>query len=321
MNANVRIRSSNHLTKWAAATMIAGVALLPQTETLAQSPTSVGCGSVITAPGNYALVADETCSGDGITIAASNVRLDFGRFMLTGQSLPDTAGIRAENVSGLRVSGGALVAFDFGVLMNTVSDVRLENLRVTNSPGDGMELTNIDASAITGCVASDNVGSGIEIRADFSQEPFLGSDDNVVQANTTSNNIDGIRFVGSVNKRNRIIGNIVAGNSDDGIDLGGTNQVVQGNTVMGNQIGIFAPQAANVTIRGNTVTRNGNLGILLGGSSTIPAVGGLIQGNLSLANGTLDMSDGNLPACLNRWKGNTFETDNEGDGPGAGCIQ
>jgi parallel beta-helix repeat protein len=321
MITTVTSRHLNQLTKWAAATMIAGFALLSQPEMLAQQPTTVACGSVITVPGSYALVADETCAGDGITIAASNVRLNLGGFTLTGQSLPDTAGIRADNVTGLRVSGGALDAFDFGVLMNTVSDVRLENLRVTNSPGDGMELTNIDASAITGCVASDNVGSGIEIRADFTQEPFLGSDDNVVQGNTTANNIDGIRFVGSQNKRNHIVGNIVAGNSDDGIDLGGTNQVVQGNTITGNQIGIFAPQAANVTIKGNTVTQNSNRGILLGGSSTIPAIGGLIQGNLSVANGTLDVVDGNLPACLNRWRGNTFETDNEGDGPGAGCIR
>jgi hypothetical protein len=40
----------------------------------------VGCGSVITEPGDYALVADETCTGDGITIAASGVRLNLRGF-------------------------------------------------------------------------------------------------------------------------------------------------------------------------------------------------------------------------------------------------
>ena len=34
-----------------------------------------------------------------------------------------------------------------------------------------------------------------------------------------------------------------------------------------------------------------------------------------------DLVDGNLPPCVNTWQGNTFVTDNEGNGPGAGCIR
>ena len=34
------------------------------------------------------------------------------------------------------------------------------------------------------------------------------------------------------------------------------------------------------------------------------------------------MEDQNLPdACVNTWRANSFDTDNEGDGPGTGCIR
>jgi hypothetical protein len=34
-----------------------------------------------------------------------------------------------------------------------------------------------------------------------------------------------------------------------------------------------------------------------------------------------DLVEGNLPACSNSWLANVFVTDNEGNGPGAGCIR
>ena len=61
-----------------------GLLLLLQAHTAAQVPTPVSCGSVITEPGEYALVADVFCTDNGITIAASGVRLDLRGFTLTG---------------------------------------------------------------------------------------------------------------------------------------------------------------------------------------------------------------------------------------------
>jgi hypothetical protein len=45
-----------------------------------------------------------------------------------------------------------------------------------------------------------------------------------------------------------------------------------------------------------------------------------LESNRATGNG-VDLVDENLPACVNTWLGNRFATDNEGDGPGAGCIR
>jgi hypothetical protein len=44
------------------------------------------------------------------------------------------------------------------------------------------------------------------------------------------------------------------------------------------------------------------------------------MGNTAIGNRRFDMYDVNL-TCVNRWRGNRFVTDNEGDGPGEGCIR
>ena len=52
-----------------------------------------------------------------------------------------------------------------------------------------------------------------------------------------------------------------------------------------------------------------------------PATGNRIEGNVATGNSIFDLDDANQPACVNTWRGNAFVTDNEGNGPGAGCIR
>jgi hypothetical protein len=73
-------------------------------------------------------------------------------------------------------------------------------------------------------------------------------------------------------------------------------------------------------VNGMTVTGNES-GICLCSNT----FGNFFNGNTALDNG-VDLYDNELGAsgCVNRWIGNTFETDNETGadfGPGAGCIQ
>jgi len=49
--------------------------------------------------------------------------------------------------------------------------------------------------------------------------------------------------------------------------------------------------------------------------------GARVEGNTATGNSEFDLRDDNLPACVNTWLGNRFVTDNERDGPGAGCIR
>ena len=98
----------------------------------------------------------------------------------------------------------------------------------------------------------------------------------------------------------RIAANTVTGNGDDGIDL-------QGEEADGNRV------------QGNKTIGNDDNGIVVDAGST----GNHFEGNQAAGNPGLDLEDVNLPAnpCPNTWRGNDFVTDNEGNGPGAGCIR
>ena len=67
------------------------------------------------------------------------------------------------------------------------------------------------------------------------------------------------------------------------------------------------------------MTGNGGVGIQVNQGS----VGNRLMGNVASGNGT-DLADFNpvtAAGCANTWLGNVFVTDNEGNGPGAGCIR
>jgi hypothetical protein len=101
---------------------------------------------------------------------------------------------------------------------------------------------------------------------------------------------------------------------------------INGGTVTGFSTGIVVRGSLfgveqSCHVNGMTVTGNESLGIVL----SFNTFGNIINGNTVLDNG-VDLYDVNLGAsgCVNRWIGNTFETDNETGadfGPGAGCIR
>src|SRR5205823_3313006 len=62
--------------------VVAG-ALAAVAPALAGGPTAVTCGSVITSPGDYYLASD--CTGDGIIILASDVRLRLDGHTMNGE--------------------------------------------------------------------------------------------------------------------------------------------------------------------------------------------------------------------------------------------
>jgi CSLREA domain-containing protein len=100
-------------------------------------------------------------------------------------------------------------------------------------------------------------------------------------------------------------GNVVGGNFY-GISVEGQSYF---NAVQGNYVGT---SAASVQL-GNSRT-----GVNLIGATS----GNVIVSNTSLGNGADDMSDSSAPTpCSNTWLTNMFQTDNEQDGPAAGCIR
>jgi parallel beta-helix repeat protein len=72
-------------------------------------------------------------------------------------------------------------------------------------------------------------------------------------------------------------------------------------------------------VQGNRATGNGDGGIRV----AFRATGNRLRGNQATDNTPVDLIDENPTAtpCANTWRGNSFVTDNEGDGPGVGCIR
>jgi parallel beta-helix repeat protein len=128
-----------------------------------------------------------------------------------------------------------------------------------------------------------------------------------------------------IGKRVRILGPGTvqdSGAGAAGIELfGATHCTVQGVEFRNNKNGIgIGGSSTDNTVVGNTVVGNpltaNTLGIVVSASST----GNRILANTVTGNST-DLFEDNLSACANLWQGNDFNTDNEGDGPGAGCIR
>jgi hypothetical protein len=96
---------------------------------MANPPTAVTCGSVISAPGQYFLAGD--CTGLGITIRASDVHLKLDGHTMNG-STSMTFGLFAFNVSNLHIEGpGTITSYFLGIELDGVSDSHVEQVTST----------------------------------------------------------------------------------------------------------------------------------------------------------------------------------------------
>lgn len=282
---------------------------------MAQTPVSV-CGTTLSAPGQYVLTGDLNCFGDGVFITANNVDLDLNGFTLTGQGAG--AGINVGNycatptpTSGVRISNGQVIGFDFGVILCAATGARVSRLAVRQNVHEGIVLGAANNNIITGNRITDN-GKGIDT---------LGQtcDNNKFIANEVSNNaIDGILLTECHN--NRLAFNNVSNNGEAGIAIrDGTGNQILGNRANGNLSGILLVglDVGNSTLRFNETNDNAELGIYIGGA------GSLIERNRSFNNVIFDMNDEGdaFPSCPNTWRRNAFGTDEDDGGPGVGCIQ
>jgi parallel beta-helix repeat protein len=157
-------------------------------------------------------------------------------------------------------------------------------------------------------------GRGIRVVAPSCASPLVGV---VITGGTVADFDVGIELRCTTDAR--VSGMTLSGNGV-GIGLRDSRHArLRGNALTGNSIGIdvFATTASQ--IRDNAILSEGGAGLGIDLSSG--ATGNLVQRNTAQGH-FLDLRDENLPAaCVNTWRDNTFATDNEGDGPGAGCIQ
>jgi hypothetical protein len=205
----------------------------------------------------------------------------------------------------------------------------------TGSNNNVIRNNVIDGTASSGIAVLGFGGSGglINVLPSVNNsivDNFIGTDPSGTTAVGYGNRGDGI-FLGQACQNSRITGNVISGNTDNGIEMSLPNSfvgdVIPGNNVVsGNKIGtdvsgsfaipngtgitIFGP-AANSTIEGNVISGNLNVGISLGLAGWGPGNSNSIQGNTISLNGQYGVQL--LEGSKNNYIGqNTFGTNGLG---------
>lgn len=236
--------------------------------TPAHAVTSItACPFTITAPGDYRLDADLSCTGDAITIQASHVNLNLNTHQLTGSAGSDR-GIVVYSATGrltdVGIKGpGVLANFGEAIELDNADNSKVESVTASFCPVgiatgvvSGTTVTNVRlnknvlALAFVVGVALGNSTNG-QVQENVMNAVFFlggatagiavtGGSGNDISNNTTLSYIDGISVgfggVGSASSGNHIHDNVSSGNFASGIHIAtgsGTN-VVEHNTALGN---------------------------------------------------------------------------------------
>jgi parallel beta-helix repeat protein len=211
---------------------VALLLLLPLVVVAAQGQTQITtCGTFITAPGNYVLANDLTCSNFGIIISrASDVVVNLAGHRITGSSTPDgSAGIKVQSgASRIRIQGpGVITSFtgrnSGGVLFFSTGTQEITAVTCTGNT-NGFLLAG--PARVHGNLATNN-GDGIVL---------LGSGQMEITDNlATGNTMDGIVTATSRNMH-RIMHNTAAFNGRYGISAedGSRDNNIISNTALGN---------------------------------------------------------------------------------------
>lgn len=290
---------------------------LPQA---ASAVTSIkACPYEIGSPGQYRLDVD--CSvppgGTGIYISASGVHLNLRGHTISGPgcSGPSTFGILVSgsdvhiiNGTAKTLTGGLQVQGSPGV---PAAHNHLSNLTLRESC-TGLVLRDANDNHVNGSNISANAGEGVRL---------LDANHNVIDSNVINDNdplgggVAGGGLLLENSDDNTITSNEFSRNGNFGVrSFGSNHNTIRGNTIKESRGAGIVASDNNNTIQSNRVTGN-SPGIQL----DLVASGNFVYRNRALQNLGFDLTDTD---CNNNiWTNNIFETDNEGNGPGAGCIQ
>ena len=287
------------MLKALAATIVLSAALVvsPHTDAASVIPINVSCGDSIISPGSYRMMDTVPCTGDALTITASDVTLDMNDHVMSGDDAVGDQGDVGITISGLAsnvtVKNGTISGFDDGIdisgSQNTVEDVLFtdnENRSVLVTGDHDNIKGSIFASTAPTEFLGGTDGSVATSRFFKAAVTIVAADNGEVAQNQFFNG--GITL--SANGGDGATSNTIFGNGVTGAGVSGI--VVTGDTSDGNQIlnnivtgsvqdGIIATQADGTAISGNNVFGNGNFGIELTTNATASQItNNLINGSL-----------------------------------------
>lgn len=260
----------------------------------------------------------------GIIIGADNITFDLNGFTISGRpNLPDGAGIRLNDRTGVTVRNGTVTQFDAGVVLDGGSGNTITNMRILDNRGS---FSTDFGDGIAGFTTNNNVITNNQIRNNgpYSGIGLIASDGNLIDSNQiTDNNMDarntaGIRLEnaggGLSSDNNTVTNNLVVNSGTFGIQVfaGGDNNVIRFNQVVANALDgivVFAGSTGNI-IEANVSRSNRGAGISIrGAAGSFPAPSNnQILRNQAFGNATFDLED-RTPNCgTNQWHGNQGQT-------------
>lgn len=209
------------------------VAVVPAVVGISTTARAVGvtthvtaCGTTITQAGNYDLIGSlGPCSGNGVTILASDVVLDLSGYSIQGPGASvSSAGILVLGSGDTITSSvgfGRVGGFAVGVDVDLATGTLISNMSGWND-GEGYRFSQATGTTCASCYASGDVDG-------FSILSSSGTTLHGVTASSNGN--DGIRVVGSSgtviggnevgSSGSNLPGNFADWNAGDGIYLGG----------------------------------------------------------------------------------------------------
>lgn len=168
------------------------VCLLVACAAWAQEARRVVKSGPIDSPGNYMLTQD--ISGE-IAILSNDVTLDLNGYSINGPGGKLGSGIQIRGVRGVKVSGGSISNFAFGVVVDGSSNVILRDLRIR---AQGLPIASLPPETGIMIVQSSNV---------------------VVESNAISNTGLGIFVRGGRSYGNRIAGNTITAGTNGALGI------------------------------------------------------------------------------------------------------
>lgn len=276
--------------------------------------------------------------GDTIRVTASDVVIEGLIVRDSGTELVSQhAGIYLQPGAHRAVVRDCVLVYNlFGLWIEKVNDVRIENNRITglrdvnsSQRGNGIQLYNTKGARIIGNDVSfvrDALYVDVSHHAEFRGNKlhhsrygshYMNSYYNLWEDNDSYYNRGGLALM---EVRNQVVrNNRTWGNSDHGIMLRTLqDSVIENNIVAGNNRGFFIYDVEFATLRGNLVVDN-HVGVHLSAGSTRNQV----EGNDFIANreqvryvGAKDESWGGKGAGQGNHWGNYLGWDRDGDGVG-----
>ncbi len=217
---------------------------LPPRETLQRGNETWMNGDLELPPGDYPDLRIV------VRLPGANVSGRGARIEWRGALSPEgnSTGVLIEDAPGATVEGFRVAGFDLGVRALRSDGVVLRDLWADDNR-QGMRLDDLSCALVEGCsMTYSRDGNGFDIS---------NADSCVIRdCWITDNRNDGF-YILVDSRRNRIEGNWIAGNGDEGLGIGysGRNFVV-GNTLRGNGHGILLFNSEADTILNNRLFRN-----------------------------------------------------------------